>query len=106
MKKDMTEYFNSLTLGNMDALDVLISFQYRKFVRFYKLIRDYSDLITKVRYEFKSNDSLDIMMTFDSKRSLKSIKDELESSMAKSKYEGKIRIQKKNVYMSLFLDEG
>lgn len=105
MKKDVVDYMNELTSSNLNSLEQLISLQYRKFIQFYRLVKDYSDIITKVKYEFNSPSSLDVVLIFDTKRDLKDIKKELISSMEKSKYNGSIKVVKKSIYMSIILDE-
>ena len=94
-----------MTSGNLDTLEKIVSKQYRKFIRFYNLIREYSELVSKVKYEFNSDSSLDILLYFDTKRNLKSICSEIESKMDDSEYEGSIELSKKTIYISLILDE-
>ena len=105
MKKDLVDYLNALSSSDFDILEKIISLQYRKFVRFYKLVSEYSGIISKVKYEFNSPSSLDVVLNCDTKKNLGSIKKELESSMEKSKYDGEIKLIKKNMYISLTLDE-
>ena len=105
MKKSMTSYINDMTSGNLDTLEKIISKQYRKFVRFYNLIREYSSLISKLKYEFNSDSSLDILLYFETKRDLKNICSEIESKMDDSEYDGGITVSKKTMYISLILDE-
>lgn len=105
MKKDMIEYLNTLSSNDFDVFEQIISLQYRKFVRFYRLVREYSEMISKIKYEFNSPSSLDVVLSFDTSKNLSSIKKELESSMKKSEYEGEIKLSKKNMYISLTLIE-
>lgn len=105
MKQDMTEYLNNMTSGSFDTLEKIISLQYRKFVRFYKLVKEYSSLITKLKYTFVDGSTLNIVLVMDPSADMKSIKKELESSIKKSQYEGSIKIQKKNFIISLTLQE-
>ena len=105
MKKDMIEYLSALSSNDYDAFEKIISLQYRKFVRFYKLVREYSDIISKIKYDFKSPSSLDVVLNFDTKKNISSIKKELESSMKESEYEGEIKLLRKNMYISISLEE-
>ena len=105
MKRDMAEYLNALTSDDLDTFEQIISLQYRKFVRFYNLVNRYSNLIDKLKYNFEDASSLDVVLTMDSSADMKNIKRELESSMEKSGYDGNIKIQKKNLHISIVLSE-
>ena len=105
MKKDMVEYMNSMCSDNLDTLEYIIAHQYRKFVQFYNLVSEYSSLISKLSYDFQSEESLDIILVFDTKRKLENIKDEFEQSMTDRGYNGAISISKKNMMISIILDE-
>ena len=102
----MTEYMNSLTGDNLDTLEKIISHQYRKFVRFYFLVKEYSDIIDKLCYEFNSESSLDIIIKFKSKKDdLKSIKKELDKMISKNDYIGSVEIIKKDMMISISMEE-
>lgn len=105
MKKDMAEYLNALVSDNLDTFEQIISLQYRKFIRFYKLVNRYSSQIEKIRYSFTDANSLDITLSMCDDADMKSIKQELESSMEKYNYDGRVKIQKKNFHMSIILEE-
>ena len=109
MNKKMTDYINEMASSNMETLEKIISLQYRKFVRFYKLVESYSDMIKKVKYEFNSPLSLDVVLVFnDSKdgKDIKNIRKKLEESMIESKYDGYTKIiEKKCIFISIELDE-
>lgn len=105
MKCDMAEYLNVLSSGNFDTFEQIISLQYRKFVRFYKLVKKYSHLIDKLKYRFYDASSLDVVMNMDSSSDMKDIKKDLESSMKRNGYDGSIKIQKHNLYISIMLTE-
>lgn len=103
--KTMSECMNDLTGSSLDNLEQIVTLQYRKFVRFYKLIEKYSGIIKKVHYEFNSPSSLDVELTFDTKKSLESIKKELDDEMTKKEYSGSTLIKKKSILISIVLDE-
>lgn len=105
MKRDMADYLNALTSDDLETFEQIISLQYRKFVRFYNLVNRYSSLIDKLKYNFEDASSLDVILTMDSSADMKMIKKELESSMEKSGYDGSIKIQKKNLRISIILME-
>lgn len=105
MKKTMPDYMNAMTGGNLETLEMIISRQYRKFVRFYKLVSSYSDNIKGLQYEFNSPLSLDVLLEFDSKKPLETIKKDLEKLMVKKNYDGSVKISKKRVMISIVLPE-
>lgn len=105
MNKDMVDYMNELSSCNLETLEQIISLQYRKFVRFYKLVEGYSGDINKIKYEFNSPSSLDVVLTFKRKKELSKIKNELEDSMKKSSYDGSVKLNKKEILISIELDE-
>lgn len=105
MKNDMAEYLNALASGNFDTFEQIISLQYRKFVRFYKLVKQYSRSIDKLKYHFHDAESLDVVLNMESGSDMKDIKKELESSMERNGYDGSIKIQKNNLHISIVLAE-
>ena len=54
MKEDMFDYIDKLSGKDFKTLEKIISFPYRKFIRFYRLVESYSGIITKVKYNFIS----------------------------------------------------
>lgn len=105
MKKEMSDYINGMTENNLETLEQIITLQYRKFIQFYKLVEEYSGIITKVKYEFISPSSLDVLLVLNTKRDLSNLKKELEKSMEKSKYDGSVKVVKKNIFISIILEE-
>ena len=109
MKKDMTDYINSMIEDNLETLGKIISLQYRKFIRFYELVSEYSGSIDDVKYDFISPTSLDVSLTFESKEDLKKVKKEIETAMEKSKYDGSVKQEspKKDnrLFISIILEE-
>jgi hypothetical protein len=109
MKKDMTDYINSMIEDNLETLGKIISLQYRKFIRFYELVSEYSGSIDAVKYDFISPTSLDVSLTFESKEDLKKVKKEIETAMEKSKYDGSVKQEspKKDnrLFISIILEE-
>lgn len=55
MKKSMSDYLCALSENNYDILYDIMSVKYRKFIRIYWLLKDYSDIITGLSYKEKSN---------------------------------------------------
>lgn len=65
MKKTYTDYLNELSGNRMDILEDLISRNYKKFKKFYKIVSKHSHDIAHVSYRFseEDSDSLDIDIT-------------------------------------------
>jgi len=105
MNKDYFSYVNDMTEGNLESLYQLISLQYKKFVRFYNLVKDYSSIVSKIKYEFKSSSSLDVEIYFNTKRKLENIKEEFDEKILNSDYTGNIEVGKNKLLMSIILDE-
>lgn len=85
MKQSLSEYASSLANSDIDVLEDLISKKYRKFIKFFALIRDFSEYIQKLDYEFDADDVLSVKITFSKQVDLDD-KKELISDMKKSGY--------------------
>ena len=105
MKKEMTDYLNSMSDADLDKLETIICLQYIKFIKFYRLIEAYSDKISNVKYDFISPLSLDVVLVFKKASNLKSIQAEIESSIENSQYEGSVNVSKKEMFISIILNE-
>ena len=65
MKKSITDYLYALSEDSYDNLFEIMNGKYRKFIRIYWLLKDYSDNITFLKYKDKSDkDKLQISATF------------------------------------------
>jgi len=65
MKKSMTDYLYALSENSYDNLYEIMSTKYRKFLRIYWLLKEFSDNITGLKYKEKSEkDRLKITVTF------------------------------------------
>ena len=61
----MTDYLYALSENSYDTLYEIMSLKYRKFIRIYWLLKDYSDNIIALQYKEKSDkDRLKIAVTF------------------------------------------
>ena len=90
--------------NDFNTLKKIISLQYRKFIRFYRLVEDYSDDIESLEYEFNSPSSLDVSIKMTNK-DLESIKDSMEKYMEEYAYDGNIEVKKKTLSVSIILEE-
>lgn len=83
MKEDLIEYICALSDNKPEVLEQIIDNKYRKFMKFFKLVRRYSDDIVKLKYnESTDEDVLDVTITMSGnvKKDLREdIVDELET---------------------------
>ena len=85
MNESLTDYAAALSGSDMDTLDDIITHKYRKFLKFFSLVRDHTSEIKKLEYEFTAADTLAISITFTKKVSL-SDKMDMICDMEKSGY--------------------
>lgn len=64
MNKSLTDYAASLSGSNIEILEEIIKKKYRKFVKFFNLMADYTEFISKFEYEFSDESTLSINVTF------------------------------------------
>lgn len=105
MLKQMNEYLSSMSGNNLDTLEKIISLQYRKFIKFYRLVEDYSEFIDGLEYEFNTASSLDVSIKFNTKKNLKELKESMLKYMNKYAYDGFVEIKKKMMYVSIVMEE-
>lgn len=84
MKKSMTDYLYALSENSYDTLYDIISTKYRKFIRVYWLLKDYSDNIIGLKCKEKTEkDKLKITVSF-SGLDVDKVADKLRSCMDES----------------------
>lgn len=86
MKKSLTDYAASLSGSNIEILEEIIEKKYRKFVKFFNLMKDYTDSISKLEYEFSDETTLSVKITFTKSVKLDE-KKELIAGWSKSGYD-------------------
>ena len=65
MKKSITDYLYALSDDSYETLYEIMNNNYRKFIRIYWLLKDYSDFITFLKFKEKTDkDRLRIDVTF------------------------------------------
>ena len=85
MKKSITDYLYALSEDNHDKLFEIMSGKYRKFIRIYWLLKDYSDNIIFLKYKEKSDkDKLQISATFSGIDDIPSLVDEMRNCIDSS----------------------
>ena len=85
MKKSLTDYAASLSGSNIEILEEIIEKKYRKFLKFFNLMKDYTECISKLEYQFSDNATLSVKMSFKKSVKLDEKKD-LISDWKKSGY--------------------
>lgn len=102
MKKTYTDYLNELSGNRMDILEKLISHDYKKFKKFYKIVSKLSHDIAHVSYRFSEDDSdsLDIDITVNPSVDVKRFIEEVEEA-ADDKYFIKADAASKVIYFSI-----
>lgn len=64
MKQSYTDYLDELCGNRMDVLETLITSQYRKFKKFYKIMKKHSSEIAHMAYRIEpDSDSLSVDIT-------------------------------------------
>lgn len=105
MKQTITDYMDELTSDNLEAFERIISLQYRKFIRFYRLVEEHSKDISDVKYEFTSPSSLDVVLIIEDTSKVKDIKSDIKSSMKTSDYEGTVTLDDNTIHISIVMEE-
>lgn len=100
MKASLTDYASALAAEDPAIIEELIGKKYRKFIRFFALLRDYTDDIVKLKYELSGKDSLSVQITFTKEVSL-SEKKELIDEMRENGYEVEEKKNKKKMKLSI-----
>lgn len=104
MNKSMTDYLYALSENSYDLLYEIMSLKYRKFIRVYWLLKEYSDNIIALKYKEKSDkDRLKIRVSF-SGIDVDKVADKLRSSIDDSD-EIDINVHKNDIDIDIFKSE-
>lgn len=104
MKKSMVDYLYALSENSYDTLYEIMSSKYRKFIRVYWLLKDYSDYIIALKYKEKTEkEKLKITVTF-SGIDVDEVADKLKADLNPSD-EVKIKVDKNNIDIDIHRDE-
>ena len=104
MKKSLTEYASVLSGSSINCLEEIVGKKYKKFIRFYAILKDQSEYIKKMEYEFTDIDQLAVSVTFTKSVSLDDKKD-LISDMKKAGYKIDSKITGKKVKLKITYKE-
>lgn len=105
MKKSMTEYLSSMSGNNIDKLESIIKNHYKKFLRFYNILKNHSDDCKSFEYEFTSKNKLEVIIKFKKHADIDSIVKNIQTSIDDNKYDGSITNKNNKVKIILELDE-
>jgi len=82
MEKKISDYVQALSSSDFDILEEIFLKKYRKFLRFYYIIEDHSDVITSIEYKKCEENKLKVAFSVsESKKSVNKILKELEESL-------------------------
>ena len=104
MKATLTEFISVLSKKNRKTLEDLLANKYRKFIKFFYLMKDYTDNIEKLKYNFSSKEILNIDIIFSKKVDV-DLKKELLDIMEENGYLIEYKIDDKKMKMVITYDE-
>jgi hypothetical protein len=67
MDKNIPSYVKAVSKGDIRIIEDIFKNNYREFMCFYHVLKDYSGMITKFKYKGKKNGDLVINVSFDTK---------------------------------------
>lgn len=104
MKATLTEFISVLSKKDRKILEDLLSNKYRKFTKLFYLVKDYTDSIDKLKYNFSSKEVLNVDVIFSKKVSIE-LKKELLESMEENGYIVDYTLGEKKLKMVITYDE-
>lgn len=105
MIRNIPSCIKELSGDNFDIFENIISKKYKKFMKFYRLVENVSDLVQSLHYNFTSDENLDVGITFNKNVNIDEIRMELENRIDPSKYECDIAANKHTISISISLME-
>ena len=93
MKASLTSYISNLSGGELSILEDIILEKYKKFKKFYWLIKPYSDHINNMKYNFTDSNILDIEIEFN-EECTESIPKDIKKELKESDYKINCEINK------------
>ncbi len=92
---------NHLAGSSLEIFENIISLQYVKFIKFYRLIEKYLSNIDSMEYGSISQSSLDVILIFKNDNDLKSIKSDMLDYIDTNNYDGDVKISKSKNKLSV-----
>lgn len=105
MKKTMIDYVNLMSGDDFDTFENIIVHQYIKFIRFYKLVSPFSDVIKDMNYTFNSPVELEVTLLFGKDTDKKNVEKNVCDQLTKCGYDGSTKSKSKSLFIKLILDE-
>lgn len=105
MVRTIPSCMKELSGNNFDIFEDIISKKYKKFMKFYRLVENVSDVVQSLHYNFVSDENLDVDVTFKKNVNIDEIRMELENRIDSSKYECDIAVNKHTISISIALME-
>lgn len=102
MKKCAPEYMSALSRNDLDTIEEIIDYKYRKFLIMYRLLKEFSSNISSIQYNKTSLNILEVDVKFagiDIKHVLKKV----EKRVDKLKYPEMVQLDsgKKNLIIRI-----
>lgn len=82
MKKSRTEYASILSCSKIEYLEEIVGMKYKKFIRFYEILKDQSEYIKDMKYDITDIDELSATIVFTKNVSLDDKKDMINEMKA------------------------
>lgn len=101
MKASLTTFISNLSDDNFEVFEEIVLHKYKKFIKFYWLVKPYSEEITKMKYNFSSQNILDVDITFTKKIDMSIIEEKLNES----EYDVECKIEKNKMKLNITCDE-
>ena len=104
MKASLSEYMKQLSGNELSILEEVISKKYRKFMNFFNLVREYSNFIESLKYNFTDMNSLDIELNMKNSKKCE-IRKELIEELNLLGYEVESKTSGKKMNLIIIYDE-
>lgn len=104
MKASLSEYMKEISGNELSILEEIISKKYRKFMNFFSLVKDYSDEIVSIKYNFTENTVLDLELSMKGKTK-KELKKDMIQEMMDSGYKVESRCTAKKIKLIITYEE-
>lgn len=105
MIRNIPSCIKELSGNDFDVFEEIISHKYKKFMSFYRLVENVSDLVKSLHYNFTSDENLDVDITFGKNVDIATIEMELNNNINSSKYECDIAVNNHTISISISLVE-
>ena len=106
MKSRFTDCLHCMIGSDEDKLDILLSKQYRKFIKLYRIIESYSEDIDEIFYDPSDDDTLEVQLsTTFTKKQLSSVVKKLTKYIDDHDINGYAKVQDSIIVVSISMEE-